>query len=435
MTPRETAYRLLYRIEKENAYSDRILAGNEMNGLEKRDRMFVRELVQGTVRWQMRLDHIIDTYYNKRSAELETDLRLILRMGLYQTLFMDAVPDWAAVNESVSLTTDMRGKRTAGLVNAIMRRFQREGEPEVSGSEIDRIAVTLSHPVWLVERWAEAFGIKDAENIARAGIEKHSVFVTGTMRNAESSELADFLTGHGYEAIPVEGMPGYCELDKADGFFESDAFRSGTVYVQDPAAGMANMLLDPMPGEHVLDLCAAPGGKTLSIAGKMGDSGRVTALDRNESRLRLVRRAVDRAGFTSVETVAEDATVYGETEGFSYDRVLADVPCSGTAVLSKRPEMKWRLKPDDPVRLSAVQAEILDNAARRVKKGGVLVYSTCTLEHEENVDNISAFLERTSGFELEWDDRLERFRTEYGYLIMPHQMEGTGAFAARLRRV
>lgn len=435
MTPRETAYRLLYRIEKENAYSDRVLAGNEMSGLERRDRLFVRELVQGAIRWQMRLDHIIDTYYNKRSAELETDLRLILRMGLYQALFMDAVPDWAAVNETVSLAVDMRGKKAAGLVNAIMRRFQREGEPAVGEGDAERISVSLSHPEWLIGRWVDAFGTEDAEKIARAGIEKHPVFVTSTGQDEDSDALTAFLNEHGFTAKPVEGMPGYCALERADGFFESEAFRSGNIFVQDPASGMAALLLDPQPGERVLDLCAAPGGKTLSITGKMSDSGTVTALDRNESRLRLVRRAADRAGFVSVETVAGDATDYGERDGLIFDRVLVDVPCSGTAVLSKRPEMKWRLKPDDPERLSAIQTQILDNAARRVKKGGVLVYSTCTLEHEENVDNIKSFLDRTTGFELDWDSRMERFRTEYGHLILPHQMEGTGAFAARIRRI
>ena len=437
-TPRGIALTLLGRIGEEGAFADRILAADPVASLPDRDRQFVRELVLGTLRWRGRLDNVISAFAGRSLAELDPPVRDILRLGLYQFMFMDAVPDFAAVDESVRLARTVRGAGAGGLVNALLRRFQREGEPPPPDEDVDRIAVTLAHPRWLVERWIGRLGVETTEAVCRAGVEKHPVFVRARRGRTTAAELTELLADDGFEPAPVPGFPDYLALAKATGLFGSEPFTGGLCTVQDPAAGMAVDMLGPRPGEHVLDCCAAPGGKTTRIAEFMEDRGRVTAMDIHEGRLGLVRGAAKRLGLESVECVAGDALTFSGAPNNGYDRVLVDAPCTGTGVLAKRPDMKWRLTPEDIPRMAALQAKILGHMSGLVRPGGVLVYSTCTMEPEENEAVVGGFLAAHLDFFLEpaggFGDVSSGASAHAGTLVLPCEGGITGAYAAKLIR-
>jgi len=434
-TARELALHMLSRVEKGGAYADRILASSEINSLSPRDRAFTRELLFGVLRWKLRLDRIIDMYYNKNSSELDMDVRNVVRLGLFQMMFMDSVPDWAAVNESVTLAVKNSGKGAGGLVNALLRRFNREGEPDKWPVDTaEKRSFELSHPLWIVRRWTENYGDETAVSIMEAGIGKHPVFIRPGRVGTGIDDLAEALDREGYQTVVVEGLPGYLTVTKGSGLFDTEAFRNGLFYVQDPSAGMAAILLSPSAGDTVLDLCSAPGGKATHLAVMMNNRGRIIAVDKHSARLGLVKESAGRLGLTSIECETGDALNYGIGSATYYDSILLDVPCSGTGVLSKRPDMKWRITEADVLRLASLQSEMLNNASTLVKPGGVLVYSTCTLEPEENEDTVTAFLDKHSEFGVECDDNFKEYEHGPGYLILPHQIEGTGAFAAKLRR-
>jgi 16S rRNA (cytosine967-C5)-methyltransferase len=431
---RETALSILLRIDIGGAYLDRLLASPEFRKLDSRDRAFARELISGVERWKLRLDRIADRFYTTAAKPLSPEVRNILRLGLYQLMFMDSVPDRAAVNESVEMAVRVQGRGAGGLVNAILRRFTREGEPDDWPADTaERLSVQYSYPLWMSRRWITHFGTENAESIMRAGNEKHPVFIRVNSLRTNPESLYRLLEDQGYSVAPVPEMPGYLSLGSAEGIFDSEMFQAGLFTAQDPSAGLASLLLAPEPGERVLDLCAAPGGKATHLAELMGDAGQVTAADIHPGRLRLVSAAAQRLGISSVTTIEADARTFGKGE--RYDRILLDAPCMGTAVFAKRPDMKWTRSEADVSRLATLQEEMLDNAAALIQPEGLLVYSTCSLEPEENTEQVGRFLRRHPDFEVAYDARFGQFHTDNGYLVFPHRMHGTGAFASRMKRV
>ncbi len=431
---RELALHFMTRVEQEGAYADRLLSSHKVSGLEQRDRSFVRELLLGVLRWKLRLDHIIDSYYKRKSKKtLAPDVRNIIRLGLFQIIFMNSVPDHAAVNESVEIASRRFGRSVGGLVNAILRRFSREGEPAVKSSDpLEKLSVEKSYPLWIVKRWSAHFGIETAEAIMAAGNEKHAVTIRVNSTKTDSDFLVSELGREGFDLSP-SGMPGYFNVLKGSGLFDTGAFAKGLFAVQDSATSMASLLLAPIPGEKILDLCSAPGGKATHIAELMNDKGIVDAVDINPGRIGLVREAAERLGLESIRCLEGDSVEFGSKADTLYDRVLFDTPCTGTGVFSKRPDMKWRRKADDFEAITKLQKAIFGNAASLVKPGGILVYSTCSLEPEENEDMVNRF-NKENGFTVEIDDRFKDFEIDCGYLILPQQMFGTGAFAVKLRR-
>jgi 16S rRNA (cytosine967-C5)-methyltransferase len=434
-SPRETALEVLLRIESGGAYGDRVLSSPRISMYDFRDRSFIRELVNGVMRWKLRLDRTIDRYYVKRADSLSPPIRMILRLGLYQLMCLNSVPARAAVHESVGMASRVQGKGAGGLVNALLRRFTRDGEPqEWPDDPAERLSLELSYPLWLARRWIEHFGRETAEILMRTGNERHPVCIRLNALRTSAAGLIRALSEDGFEASGIGAMPGYLSVREAEGLFGCRSFQSGLFAVQDPSAAMASILLDPEPGGTVLDLCAAPGGKTTHIAELTGDRGHILAVDIHPGRCRLVEETASRLGYTSIMVAEGDACTFGGDSGERFDRVLLDAPCTGTAVYAKRPDMKWRKEESDIPRLAMLQMEMLENAARLTKPGGTLVYSTCSLEPEENSDLVRAFLRERPDFVPKRDERFAEFSIDYGYLILPHRMHGTGAFAAKLER-
>jgi 16S rRNA (cytosine967-C5)-methyltransferase len=349
---RQCAYRVVRRVLEQGAYADRALEG-EAGGLDRRDRAFAQQLAYGTVQRRLSLDHVVDALVERPPP---APARAALHLGLYQLLFLDGVPDHAAVGESVELVS---GHRASGMVNAVLRRVARDGFELPADDTPAGAAIRHSHPEWIVRAWWEWLGPDEARALLEAG-----------NRPAEFAVRVNTLV-----ARPDE-------LDLPDGPFGAAAhpdFKRGAFVVQSTASQLVGTLVDPQPGERVLDLCAAPGNKTTHLAALMGDRGEVVAYERHPGRAGALKRTCERLRATCVEVVCADAA---EATG-AFDRVLLDPPCSGLGTLARHPDLRWRMDPDHVEVLVGDQQRLLEAAQRCVAPGGRLVYSVCTLSPPE----------------------------------------------------
>jgi len=395
---RRAAFEILLRVE-EGAYASVLLAKREQE-LTPLDRALCHELVMGVLRWQLWLDRLIEYYANRKVAELDVAVRLILRLGLYQLRFLSRVPASAAVNESVNLVNFARLRSAGGLVNAVLRRATREPDHDPAKTiddPIERTAVATSHPAWLIERWTKAFGREEAEAFARSNNEPAPVAFRVVKNRARPSEIIEQLQRSGASLIPSRIARGAWRISGGTSLL-SKLVAEGQVYLQDEASQLVAGVLQAEPGHRVLDLCAAPGSKTTQIADTTSDSAIIVASDVHEHRLRTVVQTAQSQGLASIHCVALDGLQPLPVGRNAFDRVLVDAPCSGTGTLRRNPEIRWRISPADIEELSQRQKQLLFNAAGTVKPGGRLVYSTCSVEIDENEDVRQAFLENNPSF-------------------------------------
>ena len=387
-------------------------------------------LAYGAVQRRATLDHVIETLAARPVDRLEPAVLAALRLGVLQLAFLDRVPAHAAVGESVELAKrDSRGG--AGLVNAVLRRAAREA-PALVDALPDRTpaeaALKHSHPLWIAELWFEALGPDEARKLMAAGNEPAEAAIRVNTLKATQLELP-------VPTRPADHLPEGLVVEGAFDAFASPQWEQGLFMPQSRAAMAVARALAPQPGERVLDLCAAPGGKTTHLAALMGDEGVVVAVEKHPGRAEALRRTADRMGATSVEVRVADAA---EPLDESFDRVLVDPPCSDLGTLASRPDVRWRKDPGAPAALAATQAAILEAGADAVRPGGVLVYSTCTISPAENERLIAAFLERRTDFavdEMPSDLPVWDHPSVPGFLqTLPHRDGTDGFFIARLRR-
>ena len=406
---RRAAFEILRRVEEEGAFAAPLLAGLP-EGMSAEDRSLCHELVLGVLRRRLWLDRLAEHFAGRASEKLDAPVRRALRLGLYQLRFLARVPARAAVNESVNLTHAARLRSAAPFVNAVLRRAAREPDydPAAAADTLERIAVETSHPLWLIERWAAAFGTEEAEAFARANNESAPAsFRVNTLRS-ESDPLINRLRAAGMTVKPSRVAPGAWRAQSvADASGASRAsgnalLRSlageGLVYMQDEASQLVAHVVGACAGERVLDACAAPGSKTTHVAALAADRALVAAGDLYEHRLRVLEEACERLGVRGVRAVALDATKALPFADETFNRVLVDAPCTGTGTLRHNPEIRWRLTPTNINELAAVQLRILSEAARVLRPGGRLVYSTCSVEREENEEVVASFLRSRADF-------------------------------------
>jgi 16S rRNA (cytosine967-C5)-methyltransferase len=382
---RVAAFKILQQVEG-GGYSSVLLAAEEAS-LQAVDRALCHELVLGSLRWQLLLDKIIEHLSKRRVESLDLPVRIALRLGLYQLRFLTRIPPSAAVNESVNLVRMARLSSAAAFVNAVLRRAVREREYDPAADisdQIERIAVQTSHPPWLIERWANSFGLEEAEAFAHA----NNLVPPTAFRVVGQSEALSKLTAAGATLEPSHVVDGAWRVSGATSLLR-ELSAAGEIYLQDEASQLVAQFLDAKPGERVLDLCAAPGGKTTMIAGRTGDRALVVAADRSATRMETVVATTKLHHLEGIKPVILDATQHLPFSPESFDKVLVDAPCSGTGTLRRNPEIRWRLSPDDIPILAEQQKRILRNAIEMVKPGGHLVYSTCSVEPEENEDVIA----------------------------------------------
>ena len=451
--PREIAAQVLRQREKAADYVENLLE-TSLPVLSPADRRLCQELVYGAVRWQRTLDWLIARKTDGRAQTAA--LQILLRLGLYQMFWLDRIHDHAAVHETVALARHLGFGPQSGFINALLRGFAREREETrrlLEELQTSQPALAFSHPDWLCGRWQKRWGAENLRLLLQWNNTPPKNFARLNSLRADAGKLLaqwrdegveyDFPRRDWFEENLV------FELKAHPPLAELPSFRQGLFYVQDPSTLLAVRELDPRPGETVLDLCAAPGGKTTYIAQLMQDRGRLVAQDLNRIRLQRVRENCDRMGVTCVETTVLGegarklacpgprvrgtgesvsasrrngpgpirqatavavASPWGEGQGEgTFDRVLVDAPCSNTGVMRRRVDLRWRIRPEEIDRLRSRQLQLLHDAARQIRPGGTLVYSTCSLEPEENGEVMKEFLANHPGFKLESERELLPF--------------------------
>ncbi len=396
MSGRKLAVQLLCRVESEKSYStillDHALEKSSENDAEKR---LCVMLYYGVLQRSITLDAVIAQYSGKPLSKLDLEVKNILRIGIYQLLYCDRIPAHIAVNECVHLTRQFRKASAAGFVNALLRRFQRDGcVIPIPKDPRDAIAVTYAAPRWLVDILMDTYGEVQTKLFLADSLKPAPRYIR---RNALrcSKEEFEFELGDAIERVP--DFPDAYRL-YAGNIHEIPAFQRGWFYVQDVSSQRCALTVEAQSGETIFDVCAAPGGKTCTIAISMQNRGKIFAYDLAENRVNLIRNNTERLGITCVAAQQGDArNIPAEPE--SADRILCDVPCSGFGVIRRKPEVK-RKSPEEIADLPKLQLEILTEASRLVKPGGILVYATCTVLPQENGDVVTAFLRENSSFHL-----------------------------------
>ncbi len=397
---RGAAFEVLRRVEDEGAFAAPLLAGLP-DELSAEDRSLCYELTLGVLRRQLWLDRALEHFAGRKSEKLDAPVRRALRLGLYQLRFLTRVPARAAVNESVNLVHAARVRSAASFVNAVLRRAAREPDYDPASEikdPLEKISVETSHPAWLVARWAEAFGREEAAAFARANNDSAPAAFRVNTLSTNSDALIEELRDAGLSLAPSRVAPGAWRVEGGAGARLRGLASEGKIYLQDEASQLVAHILGARAGERVLDACAAPGSKTTHAAALAGDRALFVAGDLYEHRLRTVAETCARLGVRSVRAVALDAERALPFADGAFDRVLVDAPCTGTGTLRHNPEIRRRLALENIRELSEVQSRILSEAARVVRPGGRLVYSTCSVEREENEEVIDRFLNTHAEF-------------------------------------
>lgn len=432
------AVRILNRFDRSDSYIDKLLAQELKNPeMIPVDKALLTELINGVIRWRGKLDWVLTGFYHGDYLKCLNLIKNSLRVGLYQILFLNKIPAPAAIYESVEIVKHIQGQQTANVVNGVLRTIYRNianiRYPKKIEDELYHLSVMESHPKWMVQRWAKQFGIRETEKLLKINNVKPYIPIRiNTMKSTKDEIKAVFDEQVlSYFEIPYFENSLLVTTPKYD-LSQTDIFQSGKITIQDPSASLAAKLAAPAENSKVLDLCAAPGGKTFYLAEQMNGTGELTALDKYDAKLKFIKNGAERLGFTNIKTIAKDASKV--KLDLKPDIVFADVPCSGTGTLRKKPDIKWKKEIGNIHEMITIQRNILKNAAAMIKDNGILVYSTCSLEYEENFGNIEWFLKEFPEFELDpAENYLPSEVCKNGYMeVLPHRHGIDGAFAARL---
>ena len=416
---RELALKILYKIDKENAYSN--IALNEMlnqnkKELTNKDIGLISEIVYGTTTWKLTLDEIIKKYSKIKLKKISTWILNILRMGIYQIIFLDKIPKSAAVNESVNLSKRYGHKSSSNFVNAILRKVTRKDYEDFYKikDDIQRISFTNSMPMWIIEELKiQLKDIKKVEEIAKnSNLRPHLSIRINNLKivdnNNEKNKKEEINKENLIKKLEdknIEVKSGLLKdfliLENAKNIENIEEFKQGFFTIQDETAGLIPIMLDPKETDVILDSCSSPGGKTTYLSEMMDNKGKIEAWDIHEHRTKLVENTAKRLGITNIEAKVNDATIYNENYKEKFDKILLDVPCLGLGVLKRKPDIKWQKQKQDIKEITKTQKQILETCSQYLKKGGVLVYSTCSILKEENEDIIEEFLKKHKDFKIE----------------------------------
>lgn len=441
---RELILEILQEINRDGRYSHLVIRGTleKYQYLEKQERAFITRVCEGTLEYRLRLDYIIDQFATVPTEKMKPVIRELLRSSVYQLLYMDHVPDSAVCNEAVKLARKKGFYNLTGFVNGVLRRIAREyGSIRFPGkdSPVEYLSVMYSMPKWLTQRFLEEYGFETTEKILEGFLEKSPTTVRIREYQVQEEAVLESLREEGVRIEPAPYVKRAYYLDGYDHLPALKAFRMGNLQVQDVSSMLVGEAAAPREGDHVIDLCAAPGGKALCVADKLHGTGRVEARDISREKTDLIRENVIRQNLLNVVVTEKDAT---ELDGGSLEKadiVLADLPCSGLGVIGRKKDIKYKMSPGKIQDLVSLQRKILEQASTYVKPGGILLYSTCTIGKEENLDNVRWF---TQNYPYELDNldpylcpELHCETTKEGYLqLLPGVHKCDGFFIARLKR-
>jgi 16S rRNA (cytosine967-C5)-methyltransferase len=434
---RRAAFDILRRVETEGSYASVLLAA--INNLSREDRALAQELTLGVLRQQKTLDYFIERYTQRKIKKLDLPVVLALRLGLYQIRFLSRIPQSAAVNESVNLVKMARKMSATGMVNAALRNAARhiEEKPgETVKDKFERFSIEFSHAPWMLAHWAANFGEDEMQRLASANNQTpETTFRLNTLR-AGSEETIARLDAEGVKTRASKIAEGAYVIESGQASVLTPFVEEGLIYIQDEASQLVSLLLAPEQGQRILDMCAAPGSKTSHIAALTQNKAQIIACDIHAHRLETLIANCQRLGVTSVETIqlaAIEELPFAMAEKF--DRVLIDAPCTGTGTLRRNPEIKWRLAIEDIKRLAEIQYVLLERGAQLLQTNGRLIYSTCSLEREENEEVVQKFLEANTEFQVVQAGAPNDCLTAEGFVrTFPHRQGTDGFFAAVIEK-
>ena len=439
---REIALKVLYKIEEEKAYSNIILSkyiSDNKSILDQKDIGLLSEIVYGVTTWKLTLDYIIQKYSKIKLKKISPWIINILRMGIYQIIFLDKIPKSAAVNESVTLAKRYGHKASSSFVNAILRKIEKKDYLEIQNIEDiqERISKTTSMPIWIVKQLLkERNNIAEVKMICESLLERPKLTVRRNSLKTTKIEFEKLLDKNQiiYENIKLkneenEKFPSdFYILEKVRDIENMELFKNGYLTVQDFSAGLSAFYLEPKKGENILDACSAPGGKTTYLAEIMENVGEIEAWDIHKQRTNLVEENARRLGISIITTKQKDATIFYEEYVDKFDKILLDVPCMGIGVIKRKPDIKWQKTEVDVEIITKIQSEILDNCSKYVKKGGTIIYSTCSILKEENQNIIMKFLKNNKDFSIQKIIKNKEFLD-----ILPDEKQD-GFFIAKLKK-
>ncbi len=431
---RELILEILLETAEEGRYCHLVLQSVLLKHqyLEKRERAFITRVSEGTLERMIELDYIIDLYSSVKTKKMKPLIRNLLRMSVYQLKYMDSVPASAACNEAVKLARKRGFSSLAGFVNGVLRKIAGTitniPMPDKNRFPIRYASVRYSMPEWLIEQWNADYGCEKTMRLLEVFEKESGITVRPNLAKVTTEELLGRLSNEQVKAERIfikdcETLDYGLKISGFDYLNALDSFREGLFYVQDIGSMFAVELAAPKAGDYVIDVCAAPGGKALLLAEKLNQSGTVEARDLTEYKTGLIEENKDRYGVCNLHIRKQDARILTEDSVEKADLVMADLPCSGLGVMRKKPDIRYHMTPEKEAELAKLQREILDTVCAYVKKGGVLLYSTCTMNRMENEENVEWFLSGHSDFEL------IQMRQ-----IFPEEACGDGFFAAKMRR-
>ncbi|HLT58798.1 MAG TPA: 16S rRNA (cytosine(967)-C(5))-methyltransferase RsmB [Limnochordales bacterium] len=442
LASRQAAVDILTLIEERDAYAGLALDAQLVRrGLPPAARAYVTEVVYGVLRWRGTLDWMLGQCSHRPLAELAPAVRNLLRLAAYEVRFLDTVPAPVACHAAVELAKARHHRGVAAFVNGVCRELARRQAaddwpwPDMATDPVAALAVRTSHPPWLVARWIQRFGLEEARALCEANNAPPPLHLRVNILKATRAQVAARLREQGLQVEEGPWAPQALRVKGLGRVAEHPDFRSGLFTVQDEGAQLVSHALDPQPGERVIDLCAAPGGKTTHLAELMRDRGEVVAVDVHPRKLPLVARAAARLGINIISALAADGRALPGKLPPAH-RVLVDAPCTGLGVLRRRPDLRWRKQPDELLPLAQLQGQLLAAAAQLVMPGGVIVYSTCSTEPEETTDVMRAFLSAHHDF-VPAPLPLPQYvpAGQLGGWLYPHRHGTDGFFIARLHKI
>lgn len=428
-TARALALDALIKIERDQSFSHLVLNNllRRHATLDARDRQLATEIVYGTIQQQRWLDFHLQPFLKQSISKLERWVRQLLRLSLYQILFLDRVPHRAVVHEAVELAGKRGHRGIKGMINGVLRNFLRSPRAtlDLIRDPVERLAVQTSHPTWMVKRWVRQYGYERAERICQANNERPPLTLRVNRLKSSRADLKQKLEEEGFTVQETcQSDAGLTILDGGN-VIQSPLFKKGYFTIQDESAMLVAPLLEPKSGMRVLDVCAAPGGKTTHLGELMNNDGFILANDVHPHKEKLIQDAVNRLGLTIVRTMVADARQLEKRLDKPFDRILLDAPCSGFGVIRRKPDLKWHKKPEDIREISSLQYNILQAASSLLIPGQRMVYSTCTIDKEENDYVIDRFLESHPNFKEVPGTRKQ---------IFPDQFQGDGFFMLALQK-
>lgn len=436
--PRKIAAETVYEVTKKksnlNGCVERCRKDNNLSELDMR---FILELASGVLRNLEYIDFLIAEFSDIKINKISPYVLSVLRIGVYQIVFTDRIPNSAAVNESVKLIKKSSNSRLSGFVNAVLRNIEKGYQTKkLPDDRIKFLSVKYSFPEWIVKRWCVRFGEK-AEEIFEAMNKKPETILRTNMLKTTCEKLLKDLEKDGWEckkyiSSVFPEISNLITAAKVTSLADTNAYKEGEFYVQDAAASFASYVLNPEKGSTVIDMCASPGGKTTHLGEIMENTGRIYAFDVSDAKVSKINENAGRLGITNIEAIKGDSTHFYPEFEEKADYILADVPCSGLGIIRRKPDIKYLRNEEDIRELADLGAKILDNAARYLKSGGKLLFSTCTLEREENEDALFDFLKRHPDFHLE---KIECLRENEGYLtFLPCDDNCDGFFISLMKK-